>query len=73
MPLEDFFKWTVMPLLIITAVHFFGVYSIKRMNNPNNKASEELKDVARKSWSFFTFTMPYYFFFFGQCLLVISF
>ena len=73
MPLKDFFKWTLMPLLIITVVHFFGLYSIKRMNNPNNKASEDLKDLFRKFWSFFTFTMPYYFFFFGQCLWVISF
>jgi len=73
MPIEDFVKWTFMPLLIIALMHFLGIYSTKRMNNPNIKANEDLKDLIIKCWSFFTTTMPYFFFFFGQCLWVISF
>jgi hypothetical protein len=73
MPVYDFFRFALAPLLIISMMHFFGIYSIKRMNNPNNRASEDLKELILKFWSFFTFTMPYFFFFFGQCLWVISF
>jgi ABC-type uncharacterized transport system fused permease/ATPase subunit len=58
---------------MITILHLFGRYSIKKIDNPNNRASEDLKNMFKNYWSFMTTIMPYFLFFLFQCLYVISF
>jgi hypothetical protein len=72
MPKENFFNCT-MPLLLIVIAHFFGRFSIRMIDNPGNRASDELKDWFKKYWTFATMLMPYFLFFLVQCLWIISF
>jgi hypothetical protein len=67
MPKDSFFHCTVF-LLLITIMHFFGLLGIKRIGNPNNRVSEEIKEMFRKFWAFCTMIIPYFFFFAIQCV-----
>jgi hypothetical protein len=72
MPKDGFFECFVF-LLLITIMHFFGQRSIKRIDNPNNRASQELKDMFKKFvfWGFMV--VPYFLFFVIQTFFAISF
>jgi hypothetical protein len=72
MPIETFFQCLAY-LLIILAMHFFGIRSTRRLYNPANRVNVEIKDAFAKYWQFMTMTIPYFFFFLIQCFAALFF
>ncbi len=72
MPKDGFFECVVF-LLFITIMHFFSRRQIKRIDNPNNRASEDLKEMFKKFGFFGSMVVPYFLFFIIQTVFAITF
>lgn len=72
MPKGGFFECCAF-LLIITIMHFSGKRRIRRIDNPDNRVSQDIKDMFKKFGFYGTMIIPYFLFFIIQTLFAITF